>query len=87
MSASATAPLLRPAVGEGRLLAIDAARRALMHGAAEPGLEVEAWIARSWRRCLAQGLDPRRSIEFDGVSGAQMRRIAEANHDLLHIDG
>ncbi|TXH91261.1 MAG: histidine kinase [Rhodoferax sp.] len=84
MSASAAAPLLHPAPGEGRLLAIEAARRAVMHGASQADLTVEGWIARSWRRCLAQGLDPQRSIEFDCISSAQMRRVEEANHDLLH---
>lgn len=84
MSASAATPLLRPAPGDGRLLAIETARRAVMHGTSEAGLGVDSWIARSWRRCLAQGLDPRRGVEFDRVSSTQMRHIEEANRDLLH---
>ena len=84
MSASAAAPFVRPAPGDMRLLAIENARRAVMHGDAEPGAGLEGWIERSWRRCLAQGLDPRRHVEFDQVSGAQMRHIEEANHALLH---
>lgn len=84
MSASAASTFPTPATGDGRLRAIDAARRAVMHGAAEPTVEIEGWIARSWRRCLAQGLDPQRSVEFDCISSAQMRRVEEANHALLH---
>lgn len=84
MTASAAAPLPRPALGEGRLQAIDAARHAVLHGATDPGMGVEGWIERSWRRCLAQGLDPCRSVEFDRISNAQMRRTEEAHRDLLH---
>lgn len=84
MPASAAATRLPPAPGDARLLAIESARHALMQGAAEPGQAVEGWIARSWQRCLSMGLNPRRSVEFDCVSSAQMRRIQDANHDLLH---
>lgn len=68
----------------GRLLAIDGARRSVMHGDHDRAGRVEGWIERSWRRCLSMGLEPGRALEFDGVSEAQMRRIQDANHDLLH---
>ncbi|MDT8990684.1 helix-turn-helix domain-containing protein [Curvibacter sp. APW13] len=77
------ASALPPAGTEERLRAIAAARRHVMQGGADVPLPVESWIERSWRRCLGMGLDPRRNIEFDCVSPTQMRRVQEANHDLL----
>jgi transcriptional regulator of acetoin/glycerol metabolism len=41
------------------------------------------WIADSWRRCLAMGLNPQHSASFDLVSTAAKRRAEDANHALL----
>lgn len=49
--------------------------------AAAAGLE--PWIARSWQRCLASGLQPTQRVVFDAVGTATLRRIHEQHHDLL----
>lgn len=81
MSSAASAPT--PWGPQERLRAIAAARRHVLQDDANAGADTAGWIERSWRRCLALGLDPRRSVEFDCVSPAQMRRIQDANHELL----
>src|SRR5690606_731309 len=43
----------------------------------------QAWIARSWRRCLDSGLRPQDPVAFDLVSTQQERRVEEANHQLV----
>ena len=45
--------------------------------------EVEPWIARSWQRCLAQGLNPAQQVAFDAVSASELRRSQEQNQHLL----
>jgi sigma-54 dependent transcriptional regulator, acetoin dehydrogenase operon transcriptional activator AcoR len=45
--------------------------------------EVEPWIARSWQRCLARGLNPAQQVAFDAVSAPALRRSQEQNHHLL----
>lgn len=49
--------------------------------AAAAGLE--PWIARSWQRCLASGLQPTQRVVFDAVGHATLRRIHEQHHSLL----
>lgn len=67
-----------------RLQLIDRARRAVFsEGALAEAPRVEAWIERSWRRCLAQGFQPQQRLSFDPVSSAAMDRTLEANQPLL----
>ncbi len=46
------------------------------------GLE-QAWITRSWQRCLASGQRPHQAVSFDVIPSQALRRIEEANHTLL----
>ncbi|MBE7939865.1 MULTISPECIES: helix-turn-helix domain-containing protein [Ramlibacter] len=72
-----------------RLQQIARARHAVMQGgagtapAAPAGGADGAWIERSWRRCLAQGLQPGQPVHFDLVSPAAPARLREAHRDLL----
>ena len=73
----ATSPADRHAV-------IAHARQALLaDGAAPARAEVEPWIARSWRRCLARGLAPAQPVVFDAVSPHALRRSQEEHRPLL----
>ena len=61
------------------------ARQSLLADGATPlRAEVEPWIARSWQRCLARGLNPTHRVAFDAVSAPALRRNQEQNHHLLH---
>lgn len=55
----------------------------LVDGAAPLRAEVEPWIARSWQRCLAQGMDPTQRVVFEAVSAPALRHSLEQNHALL----
>lgn len=67
-----------------RLSSIDLARRAVFEqGSPLQTGHVEGWIERSWRRCLSQGHQPQKTVEFAHISGQAMRSIAVDNHDLL----
>lgn len=74
---------------EQRLHDIDRARRAVMdEGRSLTDAFVgawydAAWIERSWRRCLQSGLRPRDPVGFDLIPAQQLRRVEEANHDLV----
>lgn len=76
-----------PIQAERRLQSIELARRQVLvegRGWPAPMLTPQrAWIERSWRRCLAAGLDPARQVEFDSVSVSQLRDSAERHHGLL----
>jgi len=73
-----------PHTPPNRLQLIDSARRAVFsEGALTETPRVEAWIERSWRRCLAQGFQPQQRLSFDAVSSAAMNRVLEANQPLL----
>ena len=75
------APAAPPA---SRLARIAQARQLAMHEAAPlAGGLVEPWIAQSWQRCLAQGLQPQQRVNFDAVSAAAMRHASEANRTLV----
>ena len=41
------------------------------------------WVERSWRRCLALGLEPRQRVTFDVVTHTTARHAVEANQPLL----
>lgn len=81
-----TVPAAHP--GEARLRQIARARQAVMAEGRSMtdvligGWYEQAWIERSWRRCLTSGLRPRDRVIFDVVPAQQMRRTAEANHLL-----
>jgi hypothetical protein len=66
-----------------RLDAIAHARQVVLHERASPGPGlVDPWIERSWHRCLKIGHDPQRTVAFDPLSAAQVRRTRDANHVL-----
>lgn len=78
-----------PGAGADRLQQIERARQAVMleggsmtdvlvHGWYDSG-----WIERSWRRCLDHGQRPQDPVAFDLVPAQHMRRIADANHELV----
>ena len=88
-------PTLNHAV-EQRLRSIASARQSLLAegqplslGVAAPatggtGLGMDqAWITRSWQRCLASGQRPHQAVSFDVIPAQALRRIEEANHTLL----
>ncbi len=65
-----------------RLRRIASARRDVMlDGHHSAG--IEAWIQRSWQRCLTQGRRPDEAIAFDAVSATEARRIIEHNQPLI----
>jgi transcriptional regulator of acetoin/glycerol metabolism len=74
--------------GEARLRQIARARQAVMDEGRSMtdvligGWYEQAWIERSWRRCLTGGLRPQDPVAFQTVPAQQMRRTAEANHLL-----
>jgi len=69
---------------EQRLRAIDAARHAVLaEGLPMPDTQAPAWIERSWRRCLAQGRDPRQHLDFNLVPDATARRVRDAGQALV----
>lgn len=82
---------MKPALpaDDRRLREIDAARRAVMYedrpmaGALVGNWPENAWLERSWRRCLEAGRRPEQRVSFDTVSSQAMRRTAEANHALV----
>jgi|GEM_PF-96034 Transcriptional activator of acetoin/glycerol metabolism len=82
--------LTAPPASPDRLALVAQARQALRDApgahatallAAAAGLE--PWLARSWQRCLASGLQPTQRVVFDAVGSATLRRIHEQHHDLL----
>lgn len=85
MNNSQRPPVTTPHNPSDRLAMIDNARRAVLGGggAAGSGLRIAPWIERSWRRCLAQGFQPRQPLAFDPVPGPAMKRVMEANQPLL----
>ena len=76
------------AASESRLLQIEQARRAVMQegrsltdSLVEQWFE-QAWIERSWRRCLEEGKRPDQRLAFDLVPAQALKRVEEANHAL-----
>lgn len=69
---------------EDRLRAIDRARRHVLGGeSAAQAAALNAWIERSWRRCLALGLLPQARVGFDVVTHPGARRAFDASHRLV----
>ena len=65
-----------PAADRHALIA-QARQSLLSDGAAPVRAEVEPWIARSWQRCLARGLEPTRRVAFNAVSATALRLSQE----------
>ncbi|MDB5896575.1 MAG: signal transduction protein : sensor, domain [Ramlibacter sp.] len=76
-------------VPQNRLPQIARARHAvLQEGRSMTDALVAGWyertfIEKSWRRCLGNGRLPNEHVGFDVVPEQHMRRIAEANHQLV----
>ena len=61
------------------------ARRHLIERAAAPGTtaRIDAWITRSWQRCLSAGQRPQQRVAFDAVPSALARRTVDAHRELI----
>lgn len=69
---------------ELRLNQIARARRTVLNeGSCWTGGGSEAWIERSWRRCLSLGHQPDIDLGFDLISRADQRRTDDANRILV----
>ncbi|HWI83465.1 helix-turn-helix domain-containing protein [Ramlibacter sp.] len=67
-----------------RLALIARARRAVLGGEdAGAPLPIEAWVERSWRRCLALGQRPEHHLTFDLIAAPARRRVIEENQPLV----
>jgi transcriptional regulator of acetoin/glycerol metabolism len=79
-------PALAP---QTRLLQIANARRAVMQegrsftDALVDNWFEQAWIERSWRRCLGSGQLPQQRVAFDLIPQQTFKRVEEANHMLI----
>ena len=70
---------------EPRLRQIALARQAVLHdGKSMSSTGTQAWIERSWQRCLASGKRPNDEITFDRVAPSVMQRLVDSNQALLH---
>lgn len=69
---------------DARLSLIESAREAVLH---HGSLDAVPWLAgpieRSWRRCVARGMNPVDRVEFDAVSASSVRQLLEANRPLI----
>ena len=75
-------PLSAPS--RDRLALIESARRAVLGGAAPlQAPAVEAWVERSWRRCLASGQRPGQRLGFDTITAPARRRVIDASRPLV----
>lgn len=73
-----------PPSSEQRLQQIALARHAVLREGKSPtGMLAEAWITRSWQRCLASGKTAEEEVGFDLLSPQTLRRTEEANHVLV----
>ena len=70
---------------DARLQEIALARQAvLLDGKSLSRTGTQAWIERSWQRCMASGKRPNDKISFEMVAPSTMRRLVENNQILLH---
>lgn len=69
---------------DGRLSLIERAREAVLHRGSLDGVP---WLAgpieRSWRRCVAQGMNPGDRVAFDAVSASHIRHVLDLNRELI----
>ncbi|CAA2103355.1 helix-turn-helix domain-containing protein [Variovorax paradoxus] len=78
-------PTLVPPSAE-RSLAIAQARRELIEGdshGARAHACIDAWIARSWQRCLEAGRRPQQRVSFEPVSRSASCDVTERNRALV----
>jgi transcriptional regulator of acetoin/glycerol metabolism len=67
-----------------RLALIEQARQAVLESRLPSAAPMLApWVERSWRRCLALGLEPRQRVTFDAVTSSAARHAIESNQPLL----
>ena len=67
-----------------RLHQIAVARQAVLYGGKSVSRTgTQAWIERSWQRCLSSGKTPDQVPNFDVVSQSAARQLVELNRDLL----
>lgn len=67
-----------------RLQQIALARQAVLQdGISNPRAGMQAWIERSWQRCLASGKRPEQKVTFDMVLPATIKRLLEANRAFV----
>lgn len=70
-----------------RLTLIAQARHALLEDSIDTGVApppaIDAWITRSWQRCLAQGLQPGEPVDFAPLSRAGQRALQERRWPLI----
>lgn len=67
-----------------RLQQIALARQAVLHGGCNASASgTQAWIQRSWQRCLASGKTPDEKPSFDMIPPSAVRRLVDANQALL----
>ncbi len=77
-------PAVNPSVLDPRLQQIAAARQTVLYdGKSLLRMGTQAWIERSWQRCLANGKQPDQKVSFDAIAPAAIRRLIEDNHALL----
>lgn len=71
-------------LGNTRFDRIELARRTVIEqGSTLQAGQVEAWIERSWRRCIAAGHQANAPVEFAPISSQAMRRVEMENYDLI----
>ena len=78
------APMLSSPAAPDRLALIAQARRAVLDARnPDAGPRLAPWVARSWLRCLQQGMEPGAQVAFEPVSAAGVRRALDASQPLL----
>ena len=65
-------------IAQARHAVLDSGPRA----ASATGL-LDAWIERSWQRCLGTGQRPTQQVSFEALSAQAMKRVTEANRPLV----
>ena len=70
---------------DSRLHQIALARQAVLHdGNSMSRTGMQAWIERSWQRCMTSGKRPNDKISCEMVAPSAMQRLVENNQILLH---
>lgn len=78
-------PAVTHSAPDQRLHQIALARQAVLHdGKSMSRTGTQAWIERSWQRCLASGKTPDQKPSFDMIAPTAMRRLVDSNQSLLH---
>ena len=70
---------------EPRLQQIALARQAILHDGESMSLTgTQAWIERSWQRCLVSGKRPDEKVSFNMVAPNAMRHLIDSHQTLLN---